>query len=319
MMNKTYSIKEICESLGEQYVVMGPEDLQVTNPAPIDKSLETSISFSSVKETEDARIIISSSKASVIICSDSCQFNPADFQDKTLILVDNPRKAFIKMMKALFVEKIQYGISSDSSIHRGADIHPEVYIGPNSNIGKAIIGQGTVIHGNVTIYDGTKIGKNVIIHSGTVIGATGFGYERDNDGTFLDFPHIGGVSIGEDVEIGANTCIDRGTLGDTVIGQGTKIDNLCHIAHNVNIGKHCAIIALTLVGGSTKIGDYSWVAPCSCIRDGLSIGKNSILGMGTVVTKNVEDNAIVFGIPGKKSGDNPVPAYLTNKNQEEQK
>ncbi len=317
-MEKKFTVTELCASLDESYEVTGPKDTLVTNLMPIDKSTESSITFCSNTDKDDAKKMISSSKAYVVICSYSCGFGNSDFQNKTIISVENPRKTFIKLMKNLFIEEVQYEISSNAIIEKGAEIHPEVFIGPNTYIGGQVkIGPRTIIHANVSIYDGTKIGTNVVIHSGTVIGASGFGYEREDNGEFLAFPHMGGVLIEDDVEIGANTCIDRGTLGDTTIGKGTKIDNLCHIAHNVEIGKHSAIIALTLIGGSTKIGDYSWVAPCACVRDGLRIGKNTILGMGTVVTKDVEDNAIVLGIPGKKVKDNPIPTYLSNKKSEE--
>ncbi len=310
-MKQVYTLEEICQSLEEKHEVIGPaEEVSVSGPAAIDQASDLSIAFCSKKDANEARELIFSSKARVIICSRHHTFSSKDFKGKTLIMVENPRRSFIKIVKHFFTEKVQYGISKKAIIDRRAEIHPEVYIGPNTTVGKAVIGQGTIIHGNVCIYDGTKIGKNVIVHSGAVIGATGFGYEREENGELLSFPHIGGVTIEDNVEIGANTCIDQGTLDDTIIGKGTKIDNLCHIAHNVVIGKHCAIIALTLIGGSTTIGDYSWVSPCSCVRDGLKIGKNTILGMGTVVTKDVEDNSIVFGIPGKKIRDNPAHKYL---------
>ena len=122
---------------------------------------------------------------------------------------------------------------------------------------------------------------------------------RGLGGAFEKFPHVGGVQIGDTVEIGANTCIDKGTLGDTVIGDGSKIDNLVHIAHNVKVGRSCAIIAHCMVGGSTVIGDYSWVAPSSCLRDQLVIGRHATIGLGSVVTKAVADGDTVYGVPAR--------------------
>ena len=134
----------------------------------------------------------------------------------------------------------------------------------------------------------------------TTIGGTGFGYEKNTDGEFELFPHIGGVRIEKNVDIGANTCIDRGTLGNTIIGAGSKIDNLVHIAHNVKIGRNCAIIAHSMIGGSTVINDNCWVAPSACVRDGISIGSNSIIGLGSVVVKPIPDNEVWAGNPARK-------------------
>ncbi|KKN36486.1 hypothetical protein LCGC14_0773090 [marine sediment metagenome] len=143
------------------------------------------------------------------------------------------------------------------------------------------------------------LGKNVIVHTGTVIGEDGLGFVRDEKKNWVKFPHFGRVIIGDNVEIGANCVIDRGTLGDTVIGEGTKLENLIHVAHNAKIGKHCAIVAVTYIGGSSQIGDYTWVGPQVCIRDQIKIGKNCLIGMGAVVTKNIPDNWVVMGTPAK--------------------
>lgn len=144
-----------------------------------------------------------------------------------------------------------------------------------------------------------KLGRNVIIHSGTVIGEDGLGFVKDENNEWVKFPHFGRVIIEDNVEIGANCVIDRGTLGDTVIGRGTKIENLVHVAHNAKIGKHCSIVAVTYIGGSSVIGDYAWVGPQVCIRDQIKIGSNCLIGMGSVVTKDIPDNWVVMGTPAK--------------------
>jgi len=216
-----------------------------------------------------------------------------------MILVSKPRLAFIRIMQAYFQEDRLYTISPTAVIDTEALLDPDIYIGSYTSIGKCIIGAGTIIYGNVYIYSNVKIGKNVVIHAGTVIGADGYSYERNEKGELEKFPHVGGVVIEDEVEIGSNTSIDRGTLGDTFIGRGSKIDNQCHIAHNVIIGKHCVVVAQSLIGGGTKIGDFSWVAPCVCLRDGITIGKNTVIGMGSVVTKNIDDNCLVLGVPAK--------------------
>lgn len=318
MTRKKISVSEICTSISERTKILGLENKYISIPSPIDDANKDSISFCSKKRVDDTLRTIRNSKAKVIICSNEFKFTEQDYKNKTLILVKNPRMAFIQIIQKFFKQKVQSSISSTAVIDKGANIHPNVYIGPHSYIGKCEVGEGTIIYGNAHIYSGIKIGKGVIIHAGTVIGADGFSYERNEKGELEEFPHIGGVVIEDNVEIGSNTSIDRGTLDNTIIGKGTKIDNLCHIAHNVVIGKHCVIIAQSMIGGSTKIGDYSWIAPSVCIRDGIKIGKNVLIGMGSVITKDVGDGWVVYGVPGKKVRENAVPPYL-KKTQDELK
>jgi len=303
-IKKKVSLQEICDSIGEKYEIIGQLDTYITTPSQIENSEKESISFCS-KKTDDAFKMIRNSEAKIIFCSNELDFSKERFENKTLILVSKPRLSFIKMMQQNFMEKCEFGISPSAIVDSEADIHPNVYVGPYTYIGKCKIMEGSIIYGHVYIYSNCSIGRNVIIHSGTVIGADGFGYEQNEDGILEKFPHLGGIVVEDDVEIGSNTSIDRGTLANTIIGKGTKIDNLCHIAHNVVIGKNCAIIAHSMIGGSVKIGDNSWIAPCACIRDGLKIGKQAVVGMGSVVTKDIGDNWIVYGVPAKKIEDQP--------------
>ena len=295
------SMKMVCVSIDMPYEVLGTINnrIHVSNPSPIDKANKNSISYCMAKG-EPALNIIRKSEAKVVICMCDIPITSADYQDKILILVSNPRLAFIRVMQKCFTEKVEYSIHSSATVHDRARLGKNVFIGPNSYIGECQIGNGTIIHGNVSIYRKVRIGRNVIIGAGTVIGSDGFSYERNDKGGLEKYPHIGGVRILDEVEIGTNVSIDKGTMGDTVIGKGTKIDNLCHIAHNVVIGNHCLIIAQSMIGGSVKIGDYSWIAPSVCIRDGIQIGNKVFIGMGSVVTKSVEDNRTVYGVPAKE-------------------
>jgi UDP-3-O-[3-hydroxymyristoyl] glucosamine N-acyltransferase len=299
MIRKRIGVTELCNSVGMKHRVLGDIDRCVTTPAVIHEGSEQSVSFCS-RKAEGALELIRNSRARVIVCSSDLGFAEEDYRDRTLILVSNPRLAFIRIMQRYFAERVRFGIHPTAVIDEEADIHPNVSIGPSSYIGRCRIGENTTIYGNVYIYPNVRIGKNVIIHAGTVVGAAGFGYERNDKGELENFPHVGGVVIEDNVEIGSNASIDRGTLGNTIVGQGSKIDNLCHIAHNVVIGKHCAIIAQSMIGGSTRIGDYCWIAPCACLRDGIEIGRNAVIGMGSVVTRNVGDGQVVFGAPAKE-------------------
>ena len=243
--------------------------------------------------------VIKSTKATYIICGENVDSTVA-FEDKLIIRVKNPRLFFIQILSD-FLELLPKvsEIHSTAVIDSESIIGKNVSIGANSVIGKCEIGDDTIIGANVTIYDRCIIKKRVKINSGTVIGADGFGYYKLDDGTLLKFPHIGSVLIEDDVEIGANTCIDRATLGLTHLKKGVKIDNLVHIAHNVIIGENSTIIALSMVGGSTRIGDNTWIAPSVALRDGLIIGADCMIGMGSIVTKNVPDGETWLGNPAK--------------------
>jgi UDP-3-O-[3-hydroxymyristoyl] glucosamine N-acyltransferase len=243
--------------------------------------------------------VIKSTKATYIICGENVDSTVA-FEDKLIIRAKNPRLFFIQILND-FLELLPKvsEIHSTAVIDSESIIGKNVSIGANSVIGKCEIGDDTIIGANVTINDRCVIKKRVKINSGTVIGADGFGYHKLDDGTLLKFPHIGSVLIEDDVEIGANTCIDRATLGITHLKKGVKIDNLVHIAHNVIIGENSTIIALSMIGGSTRIGDNTWIAPSVALRDGLIIGADCMIGMGSIVTKNIPDGETWLGNPAK--------------------
>jgi UDP-3-O-[3-hydroxymyristoyl] glucosamine N-acyltransferase len=296
-MTKNYNFSDFSSLLGNSYKVFGNQEVLFSNAKTISDADEQSIIWIGNK-IENKEDLVLNTKASVIICDNSF-LSQKYAGNKCLVLVENPRLVFLRIVEKLFVEKPTFGIHPTAYVHPEAIIHQNTFVGAFTYIGKSQIDEGTYIYGNCYLYDNITIGKNVIIHAGTVIGADGFGYQKNEFGELEKFPHIGGVVIEDNVEIGANTCIDKGTLGNTHIKKGAKIDNLVHIAHNVVIGENSAVIALSLVGGSTEIGNNAWIAPCVTIRDGIKIGQNATLGMGAVVTKSIPDNEVWAGSPAK--------------------
>lgn len=150
-----------------------------------------------------------------------------------------------------------------------------------------------------------KLGKKIVgdgcdIHKTAVIGKNGFGFVRDENGYLVEMPHQGGVLIADNVLIGAQTCIDRAVEGNTIIGEGTRVDNLVHIAHGAKVGKHCLIVAGAVLGGSCEIGDYSYLGMGCLIKNKIKVGKGCTIGMGCVVTKDVPDGETWIGNPGRK-------------------
>ncbi|MBB5661416.1 UDP-3-O-(3-hydroxymyristoyl)glucosamine N-acyltransferase [Brevundimonas halotolerans] len=221
----------------------------------------------------------------------------------TLLMTDNPRLSFLRALNAHFT-----GMGPDAGVHPSAVVHPDAqvdatasvgalcYVGPNCRVGAR-----SVLHPNVTLVQNVKIDEDVVINSGTVVGADGFGYERNEAGELEKFPHLGGVHIESGVEIGSNTSIDRGTLDDTVIRQGARIDNQVHISHNVQIGRHSAVIAQSMVGGSASVGEGGWLAPAAIVMNQIRVGAGATVGMAAVVVKDVPDGMTVMGSPAVSS------------------
>lgn len=250
-------------------------------------------------DTADSLPSIKDSLCSIVICPDT--LSKTILSNKTIIPVKNSKLAFVNVVNEFFPwRKFKPGIDPTAVIGSFVKIDRTVSIGPYCVIGDGVeIGQNSVLYGHVTIYSNCRIGDRVIINSGTVIGAEGFGHVSDEKGNLIAFPHIGGVVIEDDVEIGANTCIDRGALGDTLIKQGAKIDNLVHVAHNVEIGRNCFIVCHVGLGGSVQIGDNTYVGIAATIKNQKKIGKNVMIGMGAVVVKDVPDNTTVLGNPAR--------------------
>ena len=296
----TITVKEVLMTLGNAVIeVIGPPDRLINKPVPIHESENGhNITFCNLDGAQAAELI-KKTKAGVILCSRYLELGGIEINDKTLIIVDEPRLSFLRLVNALFALSKPTGIHPTAVISPDAEIASNVYIGPFTYIGRCRIGEDTIIYGSVYIYDNTKIGREVIIHAGTIIGSDGFGYHRNEMGELEKFPHIGSVIIKDNVEIGSNTCIDRGALSKTTISKGVKINNCVHIAHNVTIDHDAVINAHVSISGSVTIGASAWLGPCACVRDGLTIGKRTKVGMGAVVVKNIEPEKVVVGNPAK--------------------
>lgn len=220
--------------------------------------------------------------------------------EQSFIFCKDPKEVFFMILTAFFQTEIYTPGIHPTAVVESDKIGKNVHIGCHTYIGKnVIIGDNVVIKNNVSIEGKVSIGDNTLIHSGVVLGSDGYGYFKDQNNINQKVPHFGGITIGHDVEIGANTCIDRGTLDNTIIDDYVKIDNLCHIGHNVVIHEQAMVIALSMLGGSSKLEKKAYLAPSVSIMNQIVIGENSLVGMGAVVNKNVEKNKVVAGVPAR--------------------
>jgi UDP-3-O-[3-hydroxymyristoyl] glucosamine N-acyltransferase len=217
-----------------------------------------------------------------------------------LLVVPAARNAFFKVMKHFFSASPKKGVHPTALVHQSITIPETTYIGAYSIIEEGcIIGQYVQINHHTVLLSGTVVKNNVHIGSHCTIGDDGFGYEKNDNGNYELVNHIGKVVIGNHVEIGNSVCIDKGTLGDTIIGDYSKIDNQVHIAHNVQIGKNVLVIAHAMVAGSCIIEDDVWIAPCAAVLQKTRVKKGAMVGMGAVVFNTVSEGETVIGNPAR--------------------
>jgi UDP-3-O-[3-hydroxymyristoyl] glucosamine N-acyltransferase len=297
MKNNTMTVADLVGMMGTSIRVVGSgEGKFFDNVKSIAEADERSLVWVSPARA-DRQTLVENTRAPIVVCDESIDMSEDLLREKCFIVTLNPRLVFARIVRAWRPVEARYVRHPTAIIHPEAVIPATVSIGPHTTVGRCVIGEGTTIDGNCFLYDGVRIGRNARIHAGTIVGGDGFGYIRGTSGEYENFPHVGGVTIGDNVEIGSNTCIDRGSLGDTVIADGVKIDNLVHVAHNVRIGRRTLVIAGAVVGGSTVIGEDAWIAPQACLRDGIRIGDRAMVGMGAVVTGDVADDTVVMGSP----------------------
>ena len=275
--------------------IEGDDEVDVTGLNGIETARQGDLTFA----MDDAKLILAEESLSACVLTTTSSRKST----KTLIRVNNPKLAFLIAYNAFHART-----GEGSYIHPSAAIADSVVMGKNVHIGAHVtIGENVVmgddcrLDPHVVLYQGTVLKNRVILHSGVVVGSDGFGYVREKDQIYK-FPQLGHVVIEDDVEIGANCTIDRGSLGCTVIGAGTKIDNLCHIAHNVHIGRNVIMAAQCGIAGSTVIGDNVTMSGQVAVIDNVTIGKNARIGGQSGVIGNIKENAAVWGSPAREVG-----------------
>lgn len=314
-------IKTTAGQLAEKFglELRGDKNTIVRGVAPIADARPGQLAFYSTEQNSSAFKILpvsvlENTRASVILIQpEMVSYAP---KDATLLITDTPRGYIVKILGEIYREKPRFGVSHDAhiergvffrkkstvyvgpfaTIERGAVIEPDVKIYPNAFIGRNVtIGRGTIVKSGAHIENAT-IGAECIIHTGAAIGKDGFGYTRQ-DGHNVFIPHVGRVILGDRVSVGANTCIDRGAMTDTRIGDGTKIDNLCQIAHGVVVGSECFLAAGVGLAGGTVIGDRTLLGGHVGVANGVHIGNDVEVGAQSGVFRNISDNDRQIGYP----------------------
>ena len=287
-----FTAKQIADLIGGR--VEGNENAVINNFAKIEEGREGCISFlSNPKYTP----YIYETKSSVVLVNNDLELeHPVDC---TLIRVENAYECVAKLMQ-MYAQMLpkKTGVDSLAFVAKSATIGKDVYIGPFACIGENVtIGDGSMIYPHVVIYDGCKIGKNVTIHAGTVIGADGFGFAPNAEG-YDKIPQLGIVVIEDNVEIGANTCVDRSTMGQTIIRKGVKLDNLIQVAHNCEIGENTVMSAQVGIAGSTKIGAWCMVGGQAGFSGHIHVADRTMVGAQCGVIGNTKgDGETLIGSP----------------------
>jgi UDP-3-O-[3-hydroxymyristoyl] glucosamine N-acyltransferase len=310
-------VRELADWLGATFEGDGEKELG--GVAPLETAGASDVAFVA---TRKAAAQAESSAA-------GCLLVPEDWPSpcyRAVIRVGQPRTAFARTLNLFYpTAELKPGIHHSAVLGPNVDVGAMVYIGPHAVVGdgtrigvacsigagtvvgkRVTIGEGSVLHANVTIYDNVDIGRRVILHSGVVIGADGFGYVIEED-RWQKFPQVGRVEIGDYVEIGANSCVDRAAIGVTSIGEGTKLDNMVHVGHNCRIGRHVVVAAQTGFSGGVVVEDYAVIGGQVGIGDKARIESRAVLGSGcgVLTSKIVRSGETVWGTPAR-----PLKRYL---------
>lgn len=294
----TVTVEQLAEFLEDR--LLGARTVPgavVDGPAPVTPGRPGALSFSS-REGEQAVESLATTTSSVVLVREGHETHVPT--GASALVVAEPRREFARLVARFFAAPARRGIHPSAVIEPGALLGTDCYVGPGAVIESGVsVGDRCQIHAHVTLLERTVVGDDVTIGPGTCIGYAGFGYEREADGTPLLIPHLGGVRIGDRVEIGSNTSIDRGTIEDTVIEDDAKIDNLVHVAHNCRVGRGSFVIATAILCGGVHVGEGAWVAPNASVLEHVTIGEGAQVGLSATVLRDVEPGALVVGSPAK--------------------
>ena len=304
-------VRELAEWLGATYEGDGEKEL--IGVAPLETAGASDIAFVGNRKAA----------AQAEASAAGCLLVPMEWPGsayRTVIRVPEPRTAFARAMNRFYpTAELKPGIHPTAVIGKNVEIGTLCYIGPNAVVGdgtrlgvavsvgagcavgkRVSLGEGCVLHPHVTVYDNVDIGRGTVVHSGAVIGADGFGYVMEHE-RWQKFPQVGRVEIGDFVEIGANSCVDRAALGVTSIGEGTKLDNMVHVGHNCRIGRHVVVAAQTGFSGGVVVEDYAVIGGQVGIGDKARIEAHAVLGSGSGVltSKIVRSGETVWGTPAR--------------------
>ena len=328
---------EIAQRIGGQ--LYGDGEVLITDVAPVQEAGKGDITFVAQRKYQR---FLKSTKASAVILS---QYTEA--VAPACIVVSNPSSAFLKVLRLFESQKPQppKGVHPSVLVGKGSKLGKDISIGPYTIVGSRVeiedrviiganvvigddcrIGKRSFIHHHVTLCERTEIGQNVVIHPGAVIGSEGFGFIEEN-GKLCRVPQLGKVIIEDDVEIGANTTIDRATMGATRIGKGTKIDNLVQVAHNVTVGQNTVIAAQVGISGSTIIGNNVKIGGQAGFVDHIQVGDQASVGAQAGVTKSIPSGAVVSGYPARshmttkrvEAAQSKLPALLKTVREQEKR
>jgi UDP-3-O-[3-hydroxymyristoyl] glucosamine N-acyltransferase len=301
-----YRLEELAELVNGKLI---GTNIEISGVGGAENATADELTFAQNKEYLD---LARTNAAAVLVATDLATKS----LEIPVIVVDNPRLAFSKVANKFMSQQHQDFVISDRAvvdrgaelgakvtvkpgavIEEGAQIGDEVTVAAGVYIGKNVkIGSGSILYPNAVIEHDCQLGANVEINSGAVIGAEGFGFEKDETG-YVKVPQFGNVVIEDEVEIGANVTIDRGATGSTIIGRSTKIDNLVHIAHNVQVGPECLIIAQVGIAGSAKINKRVTLAGKSGVVGHITVGENTTLAANSVITHDIDPDSFVSGYP----------------------
>jgi UDP-3-O-[3-hydroxymyristoyl] glucosamine N-acyltransferase len=317
-----WTLGELAESFRGE--LRGPADLPIARPAPAQSSDPQGLAF--VTSEAYLRLALESAVGALLVPRQTPAIS------KPAIAVDDPRTTFGRFLAMCHrplpiaegihpaaIVSPEAAIDPTASIgplavvERGARIGPDARIYPFAYIGEDCqVGPGSVVYPHAVLYQSVRLGSRCTIHAGTVLGADGFGYVWDGERR-VKIPQVGGVALGDDVEIGALTGVDRATSGDTVIGKGTKLDNLIQVGHNCEIGEHTVVAALVGISGSTTIGDRVTLGGQTATSDHVTIASDTVFGGRTGITKDVLEAGTYWGLPARPIGEAMRAMTLQNK------